>query len=1620
MKDTNLSAGEVAKTFDYEVNPAFISYAKTTETSKMSTEGLEKHIQTTNASFMQMSVKSKLAGIGMGILNAALTAGISLVSGLIIGGLIKFFDELIVTQKEVAKAAEEAKSKIDELSSSLEKNRKLVKDTAKRYAELAQGVNNFNGENVNLSNEEYEEFLSLSNQLAESFPELVKGYDDNGVAILSLSGSVDVVVASLNELIETEQKLNSIEISKELPKIIEDTQNSVANYREELSKLEKYKMLLGDIMSNELISDKLSDIRTSGPNTFLDFDFLGDFDSSEIEDIASQIEDVFGELGKFYTNHNILDDNNNKIGTTLTFGFDENEFKDLEKYYTDNAEFTLNAIKAKMDVFNSDIKKEFSSIIPTILSTLQSNTDYSILDKNAQIAIQEIIKNTNLEGIDDVEGHIQDNIISLFDDKNLSGELQSKLLNLFTIDRTQIADADYINLYNNVIAEIQAYFTKNKIPIPLHLDFLIAEETEMEQRLQSYINSKAYNDKSGQQQIANYMQEKGIDTVEEKNLFIGVTQEANNALEMIQLFDNYLSSLVAENKFKLFTEENNEVMDAFQEKVSKANEYIQMINDGSITPDDVINIAQEMNLDVNKIDLLSDSYNGLKEQLIEISNLEFNTISDKLNSLLASGEIDQETYDQLIDGITLVKLSYDKTYKGMESLSGGMTDLQTSFNSLTDAEREHTKTGKISYETVQALSSAYPELEQELMNYLSGITDGETIIQSLNEAYDTDLMNYKTYYAEKHKNDTDFYNQILENIPENIKTRFEEYKFDLENYKSLAEAKLQIEKNLADEIYKQKLRENVKTYEKPWINENYMFNESDPATLRRQSEEEAEELSNALNKGVELTIALPEINYTGNKDSDSEKINEIDWAANSIDNLTNKINSLNSALENEPNYKKQLDIIKDLKDAQEDLLALRENAVTEYSNRYDDSLKKLKPSELTQYKPLIESDTALSLEMFEGENRQKVFERVSAAQKAWQEYQQALIDYEDQVVVVADTQKLEYQTEQDKYQNKIDRHENKKSDIQNKIDKQETKYGYADEELYQELLNENGKLLDDYNDKLENAKANRKKIAQEEGKLSEAYLEADQEVQSLQDNVAALRQEQVELNRTILKYPIHKLEEAKEELEEQLEVYKERQSNLESAIAGASNLLQDEIDTYNDLKESVSDSYDAQIKVISDKRDALTETNDALKEQMALEQAQYNLDRAMSQKTVKVIRNKQVVYETDARAIIDAQKQLDEEKYNIAVSSFDRQIKSLEEQKANALEGIDNQIERLQEYKEKIDGIIGSYEKALELQAFLTLFNSDGNGIQKLLNMDETLYEDMFNQHTEVSSDINSTEEKIGAIDKAIEEIEKIALRWDGAKKTIKTARQEIEDTLKNTEVEFKAIKDRNDAAKTINKQWKKVQEKTVESLALIETDQTDYKDSEKKILDERLANIKTFAEQAMTYLSGVSSNIDSVNASLNKLGGTNDDSSKDNPGVKRIFDDPRVPKAGALAALLSSFHTGMEQGFVGEISNKDDTFKHVTLTKLKPDEVPTVLQVGEGVLTKLQQTNVLDNMRTAFYAGAKLPNFNNIQKANNINTPPSITLNGDIVLQGVNNTTEFAQKIKSEFLTKLSQELYK
>ncbi len=184
-------------------------------------------------------------------LNATLTMGISL----IVSGLISAFVSWIHKSEEITEKAQEAADKINSINDSLKSNTETVENAKKRYAELAQEVENLGKitqSQGTLSNEEYEEFLDLSNQLAGIFPSLTKNYDLNGNAILDLSGDVNTIVGSLDSLIQKEKELANQKIMEEFPDVfkgwnqdLSDAEQKVKSAKNEFDKINQAYNALG-------------------------------------------------------------------------------------------------------------------------------------------------------------------------------------------------------------------------------------------------------------------------------------------------------------------------------------------------------------------------------------------------------------------------------------------------------------------------------------------------------------------------------------------------------------------------------------------------------------------------------------------------------------------------------------------------------------------------------------------------------------------------------------------------------------------------------------------------------------------------------------------------------------------------------------------------------------------------------------------------------------------------------------------------------------------------------------------------------------------------------------------------------------------------------------------------------------------------------------------------------------------------------------------------------------------------------------------------------------------------------------------------------------------------------
>lgn len=254
------------------------------------------------ASLSTFSLSSAVKGLGqnikMAVMNNPVAVAVMTVSA--IAGVVHAIKKHKQAQEEAfesaKKNAEDAKSKIKSLQSEIKQNADTVDQAGKKYAELAQGVNQLTGKNISLSDDEYKEFLDVSNQLAEVFPQLTKGYDDNGNAILDLQGNVDGITGKLKDLLEIEQQLAQQEINKNIDTYFENQskvfgkeakgQNDTIDTQTE--KIEKYQKALDNF--NESVSNNkpASNFESELEKQTYYADFLADMEKANI-DIADAI-----------------------------------------------------------------------------------------------------------------------------------------------------------------------------------------------------------------------------------------------------------------------------------------------------------------------------------------------------------------------------------------------------------------------------------------------------------------------------------------------------------------------------------------------------------------------------------------------------------------------------------------------------------------------------------------------------------------------------------------------------------------------------------------------------------------------------------------------------------------------------------------------------------------------------------------------------------------------------------------------------------------------------------------------------------------------------------------------------------------------------------------------------------------------------------------------------------------------------------------------------------------------------------------------------------------------------------------------------------------------------------
>ena len=550
--------------------------------------------------------------------------GISLVLELAtaIGDMI---GNIETSEEKIARLNDEMKetvANIQNISTEYRNLKSSADEVIPRFVQLAKGVDDF-GRNVSLTDEEYAEFLSLNNKIAEMFPELNMGMDSNGNAMLALSYSANTLSDSLWELVEAQRAAANKQIAdEELPDLIEKATGIQDEYNKQIDEYaEKIRLIKG--LSHDGIGSFLNTdadtmnaysefIQQTGVNA--KYHYTPDNYHTEYSEYGSY--QVYDSPGLSY----------------YQFDEDEEKFEDAVNQFVTNQDKLINDAKEK-------INKQWQSIMPAINSWMQTEENFNSLDNELQTIVSKMLGNINLadlkiEGTDDMKSQIKEWLIDPIAEATPEAQAAvEKLFNTMTaFNNGEMTFSQYQMAVDGLIADLEAAGFSNKfintLTMTLNIDDLYDKADKVKKLLKDEYKD-AVDDFSAEEIELAYKVQAADGSLTLDELRQEILEMGNIGAEMVEVLD-----------FSPMT-------DAFDDITSGLNSIISSMeklrNGTALTKAEIAKLALQYPELLEKANLFQDGtiegQNRVLQNLLDNYEAEYDaTIEAKIAELKAANE----------------------------------------------------------------------------------------------------------------------------------------------------------------------------------------------------------------------------------------------------------------------------------------------------------------------------------------------------------------------------------------------------------------------------------------------------------------------------------------------------------------------------------------------------------------------------------------------------------------------------------------------------------------------------------------------------------------------------------------------------------------------------------------------------------------------------------------------------------------------------------------------------------------------------------------------------------------------------------------------------------------------
>ena len=249
----------------------------------------------------------------------------------------------------------------------------------------------------------------------------------------------------------------------------------------------------------------------------------------------------------------------------------------------------------------------------------------------------------------------------------------------------------------------------------------------------------------------------------------------------------------------------------YKDLQSSAESYIKTQKQEVDTTNELIEAKikeLEANITLNKSRLLTSVNSKYDDEHNQNIKSAISTDEDNLATLK----------DQLSEG--KVKSEYlAKSAKDLSASFSAVIDVLTNrYEVITDVEDSISDNGSITLDTLNKVKEVYPELSDEVSNYMMGLIDEQSLLSKLKDAYDDDFYEYRSTIAQKidltdeelqtylnalntkYAEDTNYYEHIGALSKNFIDYMKDNYEVDLQNCKTWNDAKLKMQQETMAKI----------------------------------------------------------------------------------------------------------------------------------------------------------------------------------------------------------------------------------------------------------------------------------------------------------------------------------------------------------------------------------------------------------------------------------------------------------------------------------------------------------------------------------------------------------------------------------------------------------------------------------------------------------------------------------------------------------------------------------------------------------------------------------------------------------------------------------------------------